>query len=113
MDRNIGSLIEKIRSLEEELEAELSKKREELKFSIENRKIHFEKGIMNEHRRLKTSLLSYVAQARLKHILVAPVVYSLIFPFALLDLFVTCYQVTRVRSKSSGKISGRGRGDDD
>ncbi len=92
MDRNISNIIERIKSAEEELEAELSKKREELKFSIENRKVRFEKGMLEEHRKLKTSLLSYFAQARLKHILVAPVVYSLILPFLLLDLFVTFYQ---------------------
>ncbi|HQT27201.1 MAG TPA: hypothetical protein PLK99_11520, partial [Burkholderiales bacterium] len=80
MDRNISNLIERIRSLEEELETELSKKREELKFSIENRKIRFEKEIVEEHRRLRTSLISYIAHAQFKHVLVAPVVYSLIFP---------------------------------
>ena len=93
MDQNISSLIGRIKSLEEELEAELSKKREELRFSIENRKVRFEKEIIREHKRLKTSLLSYIAQAELKHILVAPVVYSLIMPFLLLDLFVTVYQL--------------------
>ena len=93
MDRNISNLIDRIRSLEEELETELSKKRDELKFSMENRRIRFEKEIIEEHRRLKTSLLSYIAEAELKHILIAPVVYSLILPFLILDLFVTFYQL--------------------
>ncbi|NNM82080.1 MAG: hypothetical protein HKL98_05705 [Burkholderiales bacterium] len=92
MDRNVGNLIAKIRALESELEVELARRRKELKFSIENRKIHFEEGIVAEHRRLKTSLLTYLASAKLKHLLVAPIVYSLILPFLLLDVFVTLYQ---------------------
>ncbi len=92
MDRNISNLLGKIRALEDELEAELARKRDELRFSIQDRKIRFEREIVEEHRKLKTSLIAYVAQAELKHVLVAPVVYSLIFPFLLLDFFVTLYQ---------------------
>ncbi len=93
MDKNISNLLERIRSLETELENELAKKREDLRFSIENRKIRFEREILAEHRKLKTSLLAYLAQSEIKHILVAPVIYSLILPFLLLDLFVSLYQL--------------------
>lgn len=93
MDRNISSLIEKIRSLEEELEAELSKKGEALRFSIENRKIRFEREIIEEHRKLRIALLPYLLQTPIRHILVAPVVYSLSVPLILLDVFVSFYQL--------------------
>lgn len=92
MDQNISNLLGKIRELENELEVELAKKREELRFTIHDRRVRFERGIITEHRKLKTSLLAYIAQAEIKHILVAPIIYSLILPFLLLDLFVTCYQ---------------------
>jgi hypothetical protein len=92
MDQNISNLLGKIRELENELEDELAKKRDELRFSIHDRKVRFEREIIREHRKLKTSLLAYLAEAELKHILIAPIIYSLIFPFLLLDLFVTCYQ---------------------
>ena len=92
MDRNISNLLGKIRELEEELETELAKKRDELRFSIHDRKVRFEKEIIEEHRRLKTSLLSYLIQSELKHALIAPIIYSLILPFLLLDFFVSLYQ---------------------
>ncbi len=92
MDRNISNLLGKIRELEEELETELAKKRDELRFSIHDRKIRFEKEIIEEHRKLKTSLLSYLVQSELKHVLIAPIIYSLILPFLLLDFFVSLYQ---------------------
>ncbi len=92
MDRNISNLLGKIRELEEELETELAKKRDELRFSIHDRKVRFEKEIIEEHRRLKTSLLSYLIQSELKHVLIAPIIYSLILPFLLLDFFVSLYQ---------------------
>ena len=93
MDKNISNLLERIRSLETELENELAKRREDIRFSIENRKIRFEREILAEHRKLKTSILSYLVQAQLKHILIAPIVYALIFPFILLDIFVSLYQL--------------------
>ena len=92
MDPNISNLLAKIRELENELEEELSKKRDELRFSIHDRKIRFEKEIIEEHRKLKTSLLSYLVQSELKHVLIAPIIYSLILPFLLLDFFVSLYQ---------------------
>ncbi|MBY0580009.1 MAG: hypothetical protein K2P57_13320 [Burkholderiales bacterium] len=92
MDRNIGNIVGKIRALEAELEQELAKRGEDLRFSIENRKIRFENGVLAEHKKLKVALLSYLAHARLRHILVAPIVYSLILPFLLLDSFVSLYQ---------------------
>ena len=93
MDKNISNLLERIRSLETELENELAKRREDIRFSIENRKIRFEREILAEHRKLKTSILSYLIQSQLKHILIAPIVYVLIFPFILLDIFVSLYQL--------------------
>ncbi|MFI4889431.1 MAG: hypothetical protein ACHQIL_02760 [Steroidobacterales bacterium] len=41
---------------------------------------------------MKTRLSSYILGARPLMLVTAPVIYSLIVPFALLDLFVTVYQ---------------------
>ena len=44
------------------------------------------------HKRLKQSIPRFVWQASLFHVLTAPVIYSLIVPVALLDLWMTLYQ---------------------
>jgi len=48
--------------------------------------------VLERHRAMKTHLLRYVAGARPLIVLTAPVIYALIVPLALLDLFITVYQ---------------------
>ena len=93
MTPQISELIERIRGLEEELELELAKKRDELRFSLENRKALFENEVLLQHRKLKTGLLRYILHAKLRHIFAAPIIYPMIFPLLLLDAFVFLYQL--------------------
>ena len=93
MNKQIGDLIESIRELEDELEIELAKRREELRFKIIGRKVRFEQEILEQHRALKTRLSRYIIEARPLVALTAPFIYALIIPFLLLDLLVTLYQL--------------------
>jgi len=93
MAPQISELIERIRALEEELELELAKKRDELRFSLENRKARFEHEVLLQHMQIKTNLLRYVLHARPRHFLTAPLIYPMIFPLLLLDAFVFMYQL--------------------
>jgi hypothetical protein len=92
MNPKISDLIARIRELEEEIEAEVERRREDLHFRIEDRRIRFERDILARHRALKTGLLRYVAQARLTSLLSVPLIYALILPLALIDLAVSVYQ---------------------
>jgi hypothetical protein len=92
MNPKINELVGRIRELEEEIEAELERRRADLHFRIENRRIRFEREILARHRALKTGLLRYVVQARITSLLSAPFIYALIAPLVLLDLAVTVYQ---------------------
>ncbi len=92
MNPKISDLIARIRELEEEIEAEVERRREDLHFRIENRRIRFERDILARHRALKTGLLRYVLHARWTSLLSAPIVYALIVPLVLLDLTVSVYQ---------------------
>lgn len=93
MTPQISELIERIRGLEEELELELAKKRDELRFSLENRKALFENEVLLQHKKLKTGLLRYILHAKPRHIFTAPIIYPMIFPLLLLDAFVFLYQL--------------------
>ncbi len=88
----IKLILEKISQLEDELETEFTKQQAELSFTIHNRKVIFEREVLNRHKQLKTTLLNYILQANIKVIATAPLVYSLIIPFLLLDAMVTIYQ---------------------
>src|SRR5450432_2213612 len=92
MTSNIVALTEKIRELEAELDAELAQRRIELKVGMEKGRAFFEEEILRRHRELKTKLSAYLLHAHPMVVVTAPVIYALIVPFALLDLFVTVYQ---------------------
>ncbi len=92
MDNVIADLTARIRALEAELDAELARRRAELRVGLENGRIAFEKELLRRHRELKTALSSYLWNARPLVIITAPVIYAMIVPFVLLDLFVTVYQ---------------------
>jgi hypothetical protein len=47
---------------------------------------------LKRHRELKAQLSRYILGARPLFILAAPLIYSLIIPFVLLDLFISVYQ---------------------
>lgn len=52
----------------------------------------FSEEIKREHKRLKTSLASYIVHSRFFAILTAPFIYACFIPFVFLDLFVSVYQ---------------------
>lgn len=52
----------------------------------------FEEEILRRHRELRTRLSTYVLNARPAVVLTAPIIYAVIVPLVLLDLFVTVYQ---------------------
>jgi hypothetical protein len=92
MTTQLDTLMEKLRGVEAEIEVELAKRREELRFHFEKRRIVFEQEVARLHKELKTRLSRYIIEANPLTVLTAPVIYSLIVPIALLDLSVMAYQ---------------------
>jgi hypothetical protein len=81
-----------IRALERELEVALAKRRVELNYEVHDGVAHFEHAVIEKHRLLKARLLNYILGARPAMILTAPVIYALVIPVLLLDLFVAVYE---------------------
>jgi hypothetical protein len=92
MNEQIAVLMERIASLQAELEAEFAKKRAELRFGLERGRVLFEEEILRRHKELRTGLVRYILHARPLVVLTAPVIYALIVPLLLLDLSVMLYQ---------------------
>jgi hypothetical protein len=74
MTAQLNSLMEKLRSIELEIEAELTKRREELRFRLENRRIVFEKEVLRVHRAIKVRATRYFIDANPLIVLSAPVI---------------------------------------
>jgi hypothetical protein len=92
MNPQIAALVENIKALEAELDAELAKRRADLRIGLEHGRIIFEQELLRRHRELKIKLARYLLNARPLVVLTSPVIYSLIIPIVMLDLWMTIYQ---------------------
>lgn len=92
MNAKTAKIVKRIKELEDELEAEFDRRRGQFNFRFENGKVIFARDVKQQHDAIKQKLGAYIAGARPMVVLTAPVIYSVIIPFVLLDLFVSLYQ---------------------
>ncbi len=92
MRTKIDDLIARIRAAEEELQAEFSRKREEIGFLIENKRIRFAREVLEKQRLARVGIWRFLRNSRISVVLTAPLIYFGFVPFLLVDLFVTVYQ---------------------
>jgi hypothetical protein len=88
----IDELIERIRSLEEEMQVEFDKKRDDFRFVMDEKRARFSEEVAALQRGSKIGLWRYVTGASLASWLVAPIIYSGYIPFLMLDGFLLVYQ---------------------
>jgi hypothetical protein len=93
MNPRVSEILQRIRELEAELEAELESRREALHVRFEHQRVRFEYEILQRHKQFKIGLLEYISRAELRNVVTAPVIYSMIVPLVLLDIFVSVYQI--------------------
>lgn len=92
----IDTILQSLRALEEELEGELElmlqQKQQLFRYHLEKGRVRFEQGVKALQKQQEIRLWSYIRNAQLSHIMTAPIIYSLLLPFILIDIFVTIYQ---------------------
>ena len=93
MNPKISELLARIQHMEQEIELEMKRKRAELQADFEETRVRFEHEVLEQQRRFKTGLLTYVFSAKLSTALTAPIIYAVFFPMVLLDVAVTLYQI--------------------
>ena len=89
----VRNLLNQINALEEELHQALLSEQQELLYKIEGSKIKSEEQIRIAQRKLKTGTLKWLFASEPRHLITAPIIYSMIFPIALLDLSFSIYQL--------------------
>ncbi|MDB5714770.1 MAG: hypothetical protein JWO15_2167 [Sphingomonadales bacterium] len=92
MSERMQGLASEIVRLQGELDREIESRRKALGLKLTARIGAFEHGIVAEHRRLKLNVGRYLAQSDFKIMITAPVIYSLMVPLVLIDLWVSAYQ---------------------
>jgi hypothetical protein len=85
-------LSSRIKSLEKELASVLEEKEKAFQYSWTKGKARFAEAVLSQHRSHKHWLPSYLLHGRFLAYLTAPIIYSGIVPFWLLDLFLIIYQ---------------------
>jgi hypothetical protein len=88
----IEEILEKIQSLEKDLESEFETHRERFQYRLENRVVRFEQEALAKHRKLKKGLLNFWRESQILNFLSAPVIYALVVPLILLDISLSLYQ---------------------
>ena len=97
MNPKIEELLKQIAALENQLKHELEKEDRRIPFTIEKGRVWFDNAILRKQKAALIDIYHYLHNSDLSYILTSPVIYAVIFPALLLDLFVTLYQQINFR----------------
>ena len=80
MSSRIDEIVSAITRLKCELEQEMHGPREQWRYRVDAGRVRFQAGVRETHRRLKNSIPRFLRDSNPLHILIAPILYSLIIP---------------------------------
>ena len=92
MNSRLNEILEEIRELEKQVQSEMKRREEELKYKISEGKVIFEQEILELHKKIRIPLSVYIIKAPLLTILSAPIIYAMVVPAVLMDLSLWIYQ---------------------
>ncbi len=92
MNAKINEFLDRIRQLEVDIEQEVQRRRQQFQADFDQRKVKFEKEVLDQQRRFKQGVISYVLTSDWRHLLTMPLIYPVLLPMLLLDVMVTLYQ---------------------
>ena len=82
----------RLRALRREAVAAARAQETQWRYQVRQGQVEFDREVHELHTRFRQSLPAYLLGANPLSLLTAPVIYSLLVPFALLDLWVSLYQ---------------------
>jgi hypothetical protein len=88
----VERIVERLRDAEEDLKREVDEQQRRWRYQVHRGRVWFDKELRDAHRRLKQSVPSYIREGSLLSLLTAPIIYSLVVPLILLDIWTTVYQ---------------------
>ena len=94
MDSRIRHLLDESAALEEDLAIALRDQESSALFKIRGKRVEFEQAVREAHGRLKTGFFRWLVTNRPANLITGPIIYSMIVPLVILDVFVSFYQAT-------------------
>ena len=98
MTARMQDLAAEIVRLQGELDREIETRRKALGWELKERIGEFEKGVAAGHRLLRLGVVKYLGGTSPAVVLTAPVIYSLIVPMLIADLWISAYQAICFRA---------------
>ncbi|KEJ88131.1 hypothetical protein [Sulfitobacter donghicola] len=92
MASRLDDLFAQMRKLDHEIELEINRQRATFLYQVVDGRVVFAEDVKRQHEAAKEPILSYLSNASPLMILLTPIIYSVLIPFLILDLFVTLYQ---------------------
>lgn len=89
----LDSLIDRVRKLQQEIDEGVDERRARFHYTVTRHRVEFERQIRRQHRKLRVSSFAYLVRSGFLALCFAPIVYSLIFPLLLLDIWVSLFQL--------------------
>ncbi len=91
MNKNIREIINEIEELKKRLKEEIKKEEQNIPYEFHRQKVLFSKEMMQEQKKHLIHLFQYIKEAPFINILSAPIIYMMIIPAVVLDLFMFVY----------------------
>jgi hypothetical protein len=82
----------RLRATADEVTREVDEQQRRWRYQVHRGRVWFDDEVRRAHRRLKQSIPAYIRDGSIRSLLTAPVIYSLIIPLAVLDVWVSSYQ---------------------
>ncbi len=92
MNDRIRHLLDQMSVLEEDLRLALHEQEASALYRIKGKRVEFEESIRQAHLRLKSGFFHWLVTYRPQNLITGPIIYSMIVPLAILDVFVSFYQ---------------------
>ena len=90
---NIQELLKEIQQLQQRVADEISREARDLGYKLQHGRVAFEQEVVDRHRQMAKKMRQYLAECSWLGLLVSPVVYSLIIPVVIFDVFLLVYQL--------------------
>lgn len=92
VNEQIQKIVDKITELEEELRSVLYEQQSQFAYKVAGKRIEFEEGVREAHKKFKTSWFYWFITVSPKHLLSGPFIYGLVIPLLIFDIGVSVYQ---------------------
>ena len=86
-------VIQRLREAEADLLREVDDQQRRWRYRVHRGRVAFDRDVHRAHERLRTSIPAYLSGANVFSLLTAPVIYSLLLPFAVLHVWVWMYEL--------------------